>query len=74
MAKPEYQLLVKLIEARETEKIVEASKKAIQSADHPNFGTLADCELKDAQRYRACLTVLSEIKNNPTQYTVKVIA
>lgn len=73
MAKPEFQLLVRLIEARETEKIVAASKKALQSVDHPNYSTLAESELKDAQSYRVCLNVLAEIKNNPTQYLVRVI-
>lgn len=73
MAKSEFQLLVRLIEARETERIIEASKKAIQSGDHPNYAALAESELREAQNYRTCLTVLDQIKNNPTQYLVKVI-
>ena len=72
MQKTEFQLLLKIVEDRANELIVEASIKALQSVDHPNYIAVAEASLKGAQRYQNCLSVLNEVKNNPTPYLVKI--
>lgn len=74
MLRPEFLLLLKIIESRADELIVEASKKAIAAGQHPNYLALAEAELKDAQSYQACIAVLNEVKSNPTPYIIKVTA
>lgn len=70
----EFLLLVKVIESKADELIIEASKKASESADHPNYLTVAEATLKDAQRFQTCLSVLNEVKNSSQPlYTIKLI-
>lgn len=73
MQRAEFQLFLKVIESKADELILEASKKASESGSHPNYLALAEATLKDAQRYQACLFVISEVKNSNQQlYTIKV--
>lgn len=73
LQRPEFQLLLKVVEARSIELILEASKKAMASSEHPNYTALAEGELKDAQRYQTCLKVLDEVKAQPVHYLIKVL-
>jgi hypothetical protein len=74
MQRSDFLLLMKVIESRADELIIEASQKAAKSAESPNYLAVAEASLKDAQKYQACLAVLNEVKENPKPYLVKINA